>query len=422
MQFTMKLAGKGHALLVVSLIVVGGVLPVLFHWLGTGGVPSASVSEARTLLASADSGGVLVDVRSPEAFAAGHAAGARNWPYDALAAVTNASQLPAELVNKQLLLICDSGYLSAAAVRRLRALGVSSARNVTGGLEAWQAETPASPDALRPMSTLEQWLAVVTAFGVKPAYMLISLALIIVLWRSAAPDLAALRRGLIGFLAGEAFCAVNYLACQGQSALVEYLHSYGMVLNFGFTAYAVFEGVDRRIVRYSTPDAKCAGLSLCLRCIKYTTAPCGFQRLFLLLIPAALVVSFMPLCVRLKTVGYSSCILGTVYQYSHPLSSQLFEVRYCALVAAALLAAAWLVLGFKGAPAIPLAKVLFAAGLGPLGFGLMRMTLFTAYADNQVWLNVWEEITELLFIGGVAFALWVFKAGLFPRREKALAA
>jgi rhodanese-related sulfurtransferase len=401
----MKLPEKNHTVLVTALVLIGGVLPIFLHWLGTGRVPSVSVSEAKARLARPGSSAMLVDVRAPEAYAAGHAPGARIWPYGALAAATNASQLPAEMANSQLLVICESGYLSAAAVRKLQALGITNVHNVAGGMEAWQAQTPAQPDELRPISALEQWLAVLTAFGVKPAYMLLSLVLIIVLWRSAGPDLASLRWGLIGFLGGEAFCAVNYLGCSGQSALMEYLHSYGMVLSFGFTAYAAFEGLDRRLLRYSDPDARCAGLSLCLKCIKYTTAPCGFQRMFLLLIPATLVMAFMPLCVRLKAVSYWTCILGTVFQCSHPLSSQWVEVRYCALAAVALIAAAWAVLLAKGVLGIPLSKVLFAAGLGPLGFGMLRMVLFTAYADNQVWLNVWEEVTELLFIAGVAFAL-----------------
>ena len=56
-------------------------------------------------------------------------------------------------------------------------------------------------------SQFEQWIVIVTAFGIKPAYMLISLGLIVWLWRSVASDLSALSWGLILFLAGESACA-----------------------------------------------------------------------------------------------------------------------------------------------------------------------------------------------------------------------
>ncbi len=65
-------------------------------------------------------------------------------------------------------------------------------------------EQPA-PDslAIREISKFAQWLVVITAFGVKPAYMLLALVWIVWLWRRQATDLVALRWGLIFFLGGE---------------------------------------------------------------------------------------------------------------------------------------------------------------------------------------------------------------------------
>ena len=45
----------------------------------------------------------------------------------------------------------------------------------------------------------EQWAAVLTGFGVQPAYMALSLLLVIILWRHTLPELAALRWGLLCF-------------------------------------------------------------------------------------------------------------------------------------------------------------------------------------------------------------------------------
>jgi hypothetical protein len=267
----------------------------------------------------------------------------------------------------------------------------------------------ASPGPFREMNLLEQSLAVITAFGVKPAYMILSLALIIVLGRQKSMDLTALRWGLVWFLAGEIACAVNYLCCGPGSDLIEYLHSYGMTVGFSFTAFALLEGLDQRMIKFSSEGERCAGLSLCGACIKHTEAPCGLKRLFTAIIPAFLVLAFIPLCAGWQVISYPSRIFGSVYDYSHPVVYQMYEIRYCPLLAILLFGASWLVLISKRPDAVPLSKILFAAGLGPLGFGMLRLFLVAAYHDNLVWFGVWEEVTELLFVASVMVVLWVFR-------------
>jgi hypothetical protein len=134
---------------------------------------------------------------------------------------------------------------------------------------------------------------------------------------------------------------------------------------------------------------------------------------FALLIPATVALAIMPLCAELKPTACDISILGTSVCYSETLSDQLFEIRYCPYLAMLLMTASWLVLLFKREEPVPLAKVLFAAGSGPLGFGFMRLFLAAAYRDNLIWFNAWEEITELLFVVAVAFVLWIFRLGLF---------
>ena len=63
-------------------------------------------------------------------------------------------------------------------------------------------------------------------------------------------------------------------------------------------------------------------------------------------------------------------------------------------------------------------KVLFAAGMGPLGFGFLRFVLFTAYRENLVWFAFWEEITELLYIFGVGVVLWIFRKALLQKQAE----
>jgi hypothetical protein len=82
---------------------------------------------------------------------------------------------------------------------RAPALGVHQAADLAGRLEA------SAP--FIESSTLEQWAVSMSAFGVKPLYMLLTLALIVVLRGSNATDLAMLRWGdscsasVSGFLA-----------------------------------------------------------------------------------------------------------------------------------------------------------------------------------------------------------------------------
>ena len=397
-------------------VLVAGLLPFLFYWLLLGRVPSVSVSEARSLLARTNSPPALVDVRSPEAFSAHHVEGAVNWPYPAIASATDSSQMPPALKGRQLLLICSAGLKSSSATHILGTrLGVE-ANSVTGGMQAWDAIPPGQNSAVRSFSVFEQWVVVITAFGIKPAYTLMSLVVIIWLWRRQAPDLVALRWGLIAFWLGENACAVNYMIFHGNSDLWEYLHNFGMAACFAFTTYALLEGMDRRLIKYSSAKDRCAALSLCHACIKYDAgAPCGLRRVFTMLIPATIAVAIMPLCADLKTAAYDTSIMGSNVHYSETLADQLFEIRYCPYLAVLLMTASWLVLLFKRQDPVPLAKVLFAAGMGPMGFGFMRLFLAAAYREDPVWFNAWEEITELLFVAAVAFILLVFRQSLFVK-------
>ncbi len=267
----------------------------------------------------------------------------------------------------------------------------------------------------------EQWLVVITAFGVKPAYMLLSLVWIIWLWRRPAADLVALRWGLIFFLGGEIACAVNYIGFGGNSAITDYLHSYGMAVGFSFVAYALLEGTDVRLIKYSPAHDRCAALSLCRACIKYADVPCGLRRLFSFIIPALVVVSFMLPCAELRPAVHRVNILNAAQDFPSPMWAQLFEGHYCAWISGLLLLTSWAALSFKRHEPVAAAKVFFAAALGPLGFGLMRLFLRTAYREDLAWANIWEELTELIFVAGVGLVLWLFRGALF-REEPSVSA
>ncbi len=135
--------------------------------------------------------------------------------------------------------------------------------------------------------------------------------------------------------------------------------------------------------------------------------------MFSFLIPALVVISFMLPCAELKPVSHRFCIFNSTQDFMAPMWAQIFETRYCAWISILFLLISWLVLLFKRSGSVAVAKIFFAAATGPLGFGLMRLFLRTAYRDNLPWANIWEEVTELLFVAGVGLVLWLFRATLF---------
>jgi rhodanese-related sulfurtransferase len=78
---------------------------------------------------------VVVDVREPDEFAAGHVTGAKNVPLDQLEA-----KLATTVKNKSLplLLICASGARAQRAVATAKKLGYEQAQAISGGLKSWK--------------------------------------------------------------------------------------------------------------------------------------------------------------------------------------------------------------------------------------------------------------------------------------------
>lgn len=424
------MSGVSHVkAIVITLGLAAGILPVVLYYFVFLRVPSVTPTEARELLAKTDSSTLLVDIRDKESFDRQHIAGAVNWPMSEIETTKSLQQLPSTLQGKQLLLLCDSGHLSTWAVRTLAKAGITDVFSVKGGVVActMDGRQPCPFDVVRALfvgeatapvreSPLHEQIALVsTGFGIKPIYMTMSFVLALILWRSKSPDLVALRWGMIFFFLGEAACAFNYLVFNLQSHFTEYLHSFGMALAFSFVGYAVFEGIDLRLIHYSDMTNRCAALGLCKTCHKKADGPCGLERLFLWLSASLFVVAFMPLCAGLYPVSYNTNIFGTDYNFSHPVVYQLFEFRYCPIVAAIAFGAAFVLLALKKENAVAQAKIAFAAGTGPLGFSFFRLLVFQVYRDDLVWFDFWEETTEFVFIVGVALVLWLFRTTLFAQ-------
>ncbi len=282
---------------------------------------------------------------------------------------------------------------------------------LTGCVPPWSAPRGALPDMsslpARQMSDVEQAAQAIAGLLIKPTYMLLSLLIIVALFGQAPGDLRALQWGQIAFLVGETFCAVNFYIYNHQSLLSEYLHSFGMVIAFGLTIYAVAEALDVRLLKLTSSRGACAAIGLCGRCTRHDAVGCRARQLGLLMLPVLAVVGAIPLLAPLVPQAYSVTVLGFPYSYARLEPYEFIERRLLPILAITLLFAAWLPLLRKGEPPVPgITKGLASAGLGALGFCLLRVFLSSLFVRDLVWFEFWEEATELIFVGCVALALW----------------
>lgn len=80
-----------------------------------------------------DSNAIVLDVRQPAEFAAGHVPNARNIPMSDLE--KRIGELPA---GRPIIVCCASGARSSRATSTLRRLGREQVFNLSGGIGAWQ--------------------------------------------------------------------------------------------------------------------------------------------------------------------------------------------------------------------------------------------------------------------------------------------
>jgi rhodanese-related sulfurtransferase len=96
----------------------------------------ASVSPQDTVRLM-NQGALLIDLRPPEQYTAGHVGGARQMTGDQL---LKAGETLKKYKDKAVVVYDDTGSLGASAVRQLAAQGFTKAFNLRGGLAAWRTE------------------------------------------------------------------------------------------------------------------------------------------------------------------------------------------------------------------------------------------------------------------------------------------
>ncbi len=108
------------------------VLLTLVPW-GAGAQALIQEEELKKLLVE-EKATVVMDVRTPEEFAAGHIGGAKLLPFDAVDTASAAKAVPSKTT--PVVVYCRSGRRSALAAQTLKGLGYSRVYDL-GGLGNW---------------------------------------------------------------------------------------------------------------------------------------------------------------------------------------------------------------------------------------------------------------------------------------------
>jgi rhodanese-related sulfurtransferase len=133
MEQLAEFAGN-HPLLLLALIGAFGLVAANELRLRAQGLTHVSPADAVKLI---NNSALVIDVRSPEAFASGHIVNARNLTLGSLESDPEALK---KSKKKILLTVCDTGAQSGKAAGLLRKAGYERAFSLSGGLKAWRAE------------------------------------------------------------------------------------------------------------------------------------------------------------------------------------------------------------------------------------------------------------------------------------------
>jgi rhodanese-related sulfurtransferase len=92
---------------------------------------------SQELIRMMNQGALVLDIRKPEEFALGHVNGAKQLPSNQILTAGDSYKRYKE---KPVVVIDESGSLSAAAVRQLNTQGFTKAFSLRGGFAGWRAE------------------------------------------------------------------------------------------------------------------------------------------------------------------------------------------------------------------------------------------------------------------------------------------
>jgi rhodanese-related sulfurtransferase len=124
---------QDNILLIAVAFVSGAMLIWPYVRRATGG-PSVNPSQATQLINREDA--LVLDVREPGEYGAGHILGAKNVPLSRID--SGGAEIAGKKKDRPVILYCESGNRSAKAAAALKAQGYTRVLNLAGGIGAWQ--------------------------------------------------------------------------------------------------------------------------------------------------------------------------------------------------------------------------------------------------------------------------------------------
>lgn len=121
-------------LLLIAVAIVSGAMLLWPYIRRAGGGPSVTAPQATHLINREDA--LVVDVRDPGEYGAGHILGAKNVPLSRIDA--GGAEIAPKRKDKPVIVYCDTGNRSAKAAAALRRQGFARVLSLSGGLGAWQ--------------------------------------------------------------------------------------------------------------------------------------------------------------------------------------------------------------------------------------------------------------------------------------------
>jgi rhodanese-related sulfurtransferase len=399
-------------LVVMAFLVLLGQPSGLASILGVTQVEPADVALAR----QSTTPPVLLDVRTEAEYRSEHVTGAAWAPLADLGNYVASHPVADE---RTIVTVCAHGRRSAVAAATIAALGHARVASLAGGtvrwrelglpLEAGLGETTTSPVAVVPTTRFEQLVTVMTAFVVKPIYMLLALVVGLRLWRRPDVDLALLGRGMLLFFVGEALCAIRVVGGPLPD-LLEMGHGLGMVAMGTCLSWGLAELVDRRVLGFSDPNRACLVGRFCQGCWKREPVSCGVQRAMRFLLPVFILLCLVPLSAEPRPMKLHYLVFGTVVVDEVTPLIAIAQMRLYPILGLCFFVVAFVRL--RKPNDIERAKAPFFVGLGLLSFSLLRFFLQHAFGQAVVWANAWEELTELATVLTLIAILWIFRGQL----------
>lgn len=119
----------------IMLIAIAAFSGAALLWQFFQGSGGAEVNPAEATLLINRQDALVIDVREPDEFAAGHLPEARNIPVGKLADRVNEIE---KYKDKPVILCCASGVRSGKACDELKKLGFASLHSLSGGIDSWR--------------------------------------------------------------------------------------------------------------------------------------------------------------------------------------------------------------------------------------------------------------------------------------------